>query len=768
MRFEELAYRLDGLAVTVPFHRKLTVVNGFAGTTRRQWAERVLGALQGTPAGSGASLILVDGSGSRVRLVRDLRGGTSVTDLESGEDLAEQIAQGGPIDWLALLGLDPEAAAALMLLDPVTLQSGGDDEATEASAELIEAREVLAKVEVEYQEVFAGHRHLEELRERLAVLDDQIRNFDEELARRRHGQAVRAVQRLEAELALLNGAEPAERVAAEAAITAARAGEDWHRAAEALEQARAAFGERRRLDPRALERALALPTETPPALDALQSVYLSAAQRRAELVARLDEGAASELPAPSAPWMLSLARNDHPELWARAERVRAAKTRAAELSMGLGGTGQHRDMVQELEVAHRAVEEAERAVAGAKIPPLAMAAKRRVAKAQEREHAVLTKAGFVSWLAFQMRRIDVLLEPDALEALRVAELEAQLAASAWGELAGDVDAEAALAARAEVDRYAAELAAAEGSLDATEALRRQLTAEVEPAYAKARRALLEACQPFDVEPEHAASEVSAIVSEARHARLQHALEEAEAAYGDIKARLESLLPAAGLPGPGVRGVPGEHGDLAARVTEVTARAAEAAVHLEIPEATRPPEEVEAELSRARATLARLSRPDWDEHPVVSDTPLPDTQSLMEERSQVLTEAEQAARSLPDIGRLADRREALQRRVAILETSAGTGPKLLSCEEAEMVLLGRFAQARRVGPEAEPVPIVVDDALAGFPRHDKWRLLDLLARLGEASQVIYLTDDPDTLEWAGSRAAEGSAALLRPGAVASVA
>ncbi|HVW31705.1 MAG TPA: hypothetical protein VHL53_04115, partial [Acidimicrobiia bacterium] len=88
-------------------------------------------------------------------------------------------------------------------------------------------------------------------------------------------------------------------------------------------------------------------------------------------------------------------------------------------------------------------------------------------------------------------------------------------------------------------------------------------------------------------------------------------------------------------------------------------------------------------------------------------------------------------------------------------------QLVAAEEAEMVLLGRFAQTRRVGPEAEPVPILVDDALAAFPRHEKTRLLDLLARLGDASQVVYLTDDPETLEWARSRAVTGGLGLLAP-------
>ena len=138
-----------------------------------------------------------------------------------------------------------------------------------------------------------------------------------------------------------------------------------------------------------------------------------------------------------------------------------------------------------------------------------------------------------------------------------------------------------------------------------------------------------------------------------------------------------------------------------------------------------------------------------------------TDKLIEERARVAAELDAAGHSLPDIDRLADRKESLSRRVMILETSTGSGQLLVTAEEAEMVLLGRFAQTRRVGSEAEPIPLLVDDALAAFPRHDKWRLLDLLIRLGEASQVVYLTDDEETLEWARRRSVNGSLGLLAP-------
>ena len=809
MRFEELAYRDGGQAVTIPFHRTLTVLGGLDAELRRRFADRAVAALSGNAAGYGSSLVFVDGSGSRVHLVRDPRGGTTVTDLDSGEDLAEALADGGGhIDWLRLVGL---GSAELLLLDAVHFERdtarpsdpgrpsdpahphvAGTGEG-DGDGELAEARAVLAQVEAEYQQVLGRHRRVAELRAGISRLDDEIRLADEHAARRRYDDAARAVARLEAELAVLRGAEPAERRVAEAAVVAVRLAADHHAATAALDEAKAAFGDRRRLDHRALTRALGLPADMPENLERLQAAFLAASRRRADLVARLDAGAASDLPAPSAPWVITLARQQHPELWARAERVTAARTRAAELSMGLGGAGQHGALVAEIEAAHQIVEEAEREVASTRIKALAVAARRRLAKAKEDEQAVLARAGFVSWLAFQMRRIDVLLEPDALEAMRVAELEHQVAAVAWAELAGDVDPEAALAARAEIERCAEEMAAAEHNVEATELLHREHVDDAELAFAAARAALLDACRSFDVEPEHAVSEVAAIVSEARHARLQQALEDAEAAHRSIEAELEAQLTAAGRPGPG---------HLAARLEAVTGLAAEAALHLEATESTRSPEEVEADLGRARATLARLARPEWENLPAppafpalsTAGAPNPEAATgapnpadadadggpdpagedetdrvarLVEERARVVVEAQAAGRDLPDIDRLADRREALSRRVTVLETSAGTGPLLVAAEEAEMVLLGRFAQTRRVGPEAEPVPVLVDDALAAFPRHEKWRLLDLLARLGEASQVVYLTDDEETLDWARSRAVNGSLGLLAGEPVAPV-
>jgi uncharacterized protein YhaN len=64
--------------------------------------------------------------------------------------------------------------------------------------------------------------------------------------------------------------------------------------------------------------------------------------------------------------------------------------------------------------------------------------------------------------------------------------------------------------------------------------------------------------------------------------------------------------------------------------------------------------------------------------------------------------------------------------------------------------------------------VVNDALAPFGPNDKRRLLDVVAHLSETTQVVYLTDDPDTLAWASGRVASDEITLWRHDGVATVA
>jgi hypothetical protein len=745
MRFVEVAYRRDGLPSGVPLQPGLTVVQGLIGPARREWIERVLGGLLGTRSGDGVTLVLVDSAGNRIRLERDESGAATVTDDATGQELAYSAAHlplDGRFDWFASLGIKPDAARALLVLEASALEGDESFDHYDSEADLDQARRALSELEAEYQAVVGRQDHVRELRQRAAALDEEVRRQEEQWARWRHAQAGAAVRRLETELAVLNGFEPPEKVAAEAVLAAVGAGDRWRRAGAAVEQARAAFGDRSRLDPDTLERALRLPAEVPTGLDSLQASYLSAARCRTELLARIDESGTQ--PAPVLPPGLFLLRPDHPEFWERAERVRATRIQATAMSVSLGGIGRRGELIQELEAAHEAVEEAESELGAVRLPALAIAVRRRLTRARQHELAVLTRAGFVSWFSFQMRRITVHVERDAVEALRSAELELELAELVWSELAGDVDVEVALGARGEIEGYVAAVAAAEEALTA---LRRQLSDEVEPAYAEARRALLDACRLFDVDPEHAVAQVSESVARAGHARLQRALEDADATHLDAEAQLEWHL--AGI------GLAGGPDDRAGRLEELTVRTAEAAGYLETAVTARPAEVVVAELSRARSELISLHRPGFDGGPV--ERPLSEVDALAHDRDRLVEEAVATERGLPDVDRLGDRRETLERRVAVLEAAGRAGYWPLDFDEAEMVLFDRITWARRDGEES--IPVLVDDALVAFAGHDKACLLDLVARLSEGTQIVYLTDDEETVEWARVAAGEGQPVVV---------
>ena len=76
------------------------------------------------------------------------------------------------------------------------------------------------------------------------------------------------------------------------------------------------------------------------------------------------------------------------------------------------------------------------------------------------------------------------------------------------------------------------------------------------------------------------------------------------------------------------------------------------------------------------------------------------------------------------------------------------------------LLGRLTQAATAGPHGDPLPAVLDEVFLRVPAERKWDLLDLLHRLSERHQLIYLSDDPFVAAWA-ARSAGGSLMLLEP-------
>ncbi|MGH8990465.1 MAG: hypothetical protein ACRDZ7_02930 [Acidimicrobiia bacterium] len=609
MRFEELSYRVDGLPpVKASFHPRLSVVGSLGARPRSGWIERALGVLGGTRPGDSVSLAFVDHAGRRVKLERDHHGAARITGVGTGEDFtpdAGDLPLDGRFDWFASVGLDGRSARTLLRVDPAQFKGDAVDP-FEAEDELFDLRSRLAQAEAEYEVALARFRQAGELYRRVGQIDEQLGRLEEEQTRRRHGETLAVVRRLEVETTGRRETVAAELATAGAILAAADAGARWQRAADALEIARLVIGDRPLLEPEAS-----------------------------------DESASEPMP----PEDERLAGDDDPH---------------------------------ELELAHQAVEDAERDLDRARVPGLALSAKLRLARAQRREQAILRAMGLASWLTFQMQRLEFTpasgLDPD-------------------GEAAG----------RPPV---------------------------VDPAVLEAERA--------------------------RDARLRQTLNEAESNFGEAQAHFEAVMADTGLLPPG-----NDPEALAAHVEALTHRAVEAAVHRRHPPTGPALREVEEKLAEAQAALAAYNRPDWNEPSEVGDLPLPDPAPLFEERARLYEEAYRLELALPDVAPMETRRDALRHEIGQLESAARAGFRLRSLEEVEMLLLDRFVDARRVGPEAEPVPLLVDDAFAGFDEDDRVYLLHLLARLSEMTQVVYVTGDPVTLRWAKAEAQTGDVVVIAP-------
>jgi hypothetical protein len=730
MRIEELAYRTGGATRSLTLHPSLTVITGLDAPLRRAWAQRIFELLHGLP------------------LSTDMDGVPETLTLEGGDQV--------PCEWLGRLGVEAERTARHMILEAEALLAEIEDAADPdgENEELRELRALAEAAEAEHRAAIARHHEIDKLRQRHLHLEALVHAGDERVARHRHGHAVLEVSRLEAELALLGGGSAQEREAAQAAVRAARAADAWRAAVKALEEARSAFGSRPLLDPARLALRLTQPTEPPAGLADRHEALLVAIRHRDALLARLREEAAAVLPDTATPWVRELARLDQAELWARAEGVVSERRRLADLAVGLGDpSGAHAVLMTELDALHEAVDQAERAVARTRFPALSKGAKKALAHARDEELAAFERAGFSSWLGLQLRRVDATLQKDAMASLHAAQADLGRSEQAWAAFASDVAVEDALSAREEIEALAATLLAAEAHRGSFEAIRAELDDQVEPAVAAARSALAEIYAPYGLDTDAEPGEVAAIVAEAQLARLQVVLAEVERDHADREDELERFLAEAGLPGPA---------PLATRADIVSAQFGQ---DVNPDDSGRSREEVSRQLAAARDELRSISRPDWNDtdllyelltESVDDDGHLsPDDLALVAERDRVADEIDKLMLELPDEEALAERRYELARRLEGMTNSS----RQVRMEAAEMALIRRFAHTRRAGPEGEPVPLVIDDALASFHVDDKAELLGLVARLSGASQVLYLTADDETIDWAEARHGDGTAALL---------
>jgi hypothetical protein len=566
----------------------------------------------------------------------------------------------------------------------------------------------------------------------------------------------------------------------------------WAQANSRLEEARKRFGHRERLDEATLAQAEATPDRVPAKLDNLVRAYSDAEGRRQALADHLSSLATARLPEPSHPAIVRLASADQDAVWGAARHVLETAAQLDEESLALGGletVGVNLDVATEIEMAHAAVEEAERMLATRRkqgllatggaglvgvatlpimplVAPVALIGaagaalwsfvgpRKHLEEVEADEQTVLKKAGVPTYLSFHMRRIDATIDPSARERLHLSALEHRMALSEWQETAGDLAPADALALEQEVRRYAAAVANLGGAADEIDAVRRELAEVAEPAADKARAGLMRACAPFGVDdPTIAAGMVRQQAELAATAHLQRQLEKAEAEEAAGRDDVENVLAQTGIDGP----------NIAARVAALEEAVAGAHRRDQARTNARSREEVEAELSRLEALARREHRPEWGANIAPDDSEEPDVTDLQRRRDVAAQAYDTALTLVPDVEHLVDRKAAVERRVHVLESSEGgefDSGGGVETEDVRRQLIARLTEARKVAGD-ESLPVVLDEALVRVRGDSKWDLLDLLDRVADKTQIVYLTDDHDVVLWARRRSGGGSLMLLEP-------
>ena len=788
MRFDELVLKIPDDELRVRFHPRMTVLSGLGAPEREALAQSILGSVAGGT--DSTALRYLDGTG---RLVNVLAG--------PGEPVQARHEDDGSVAPLPLSGSSsPTDVRDLMLVQASDLGVVRRTSLADEPPELRDARASLAEITIELEAALAEEHATAAIRAELAALDEQLRLAHDGAARREYAEVLAQLERVRAEAATLQsgtaGVEADRHLLANAEGVRALA-ERWRSAADDLASAAARFGDAERLPEQDREQAAKLPDAPPEALPALVDAVVGAESHRSDLENRLQVLAVAKLPAPSDLLVGELGLLEQGPLWDAADRLVAATTAMQDVQMALGGLGGQDvgpppAVIEEMEAAHLDLEAAEQAAEAVRIPGVAGAGlgvalalagtiatplliplgllvtgavgtvalirpRRRVAQAAAVERRALDRAGVPSYLGFHLRRVDATVDPNTRGTVEVAVSEQRAATLAWEELAGpDVDVHHAKTLEDEVRAYHVALRSLGGAADEIEQIRTDLAERAEPAVAAARAALAEACAAFGLtdddlsEPTTVDARVASAIVRGRAARIQGELEAAEASEREAADGLSTQLRQLGF----------DAGELDARLGALEWAVDRAAEREQARENARPMDVIEAELVTLQAAAGRLKRPEWASVSP-SEAEAPDIEELEERRAKVLAELGEE-QSEVDIVRLADRQAALERRVTSLEARHGVheangDPGAVA--DMQQHLLGRLTRAAAAGPQGDPVPAVLDEVFLRVPAERKWDLLDLLHRLSERHQLIYLTDDPFVAAWASQK--DGEVSLLAP-------
>ncbi len=782
MRLQQLALRVSGDGQKLRFHERLTVIGGIGTVDRQGVVEVVLGTLAGEATVS-SELAYVGITGQRVTVDQTAEGTFHAFHDDGTAAIPPSLH----------LGLSVHELFSLMYIDG--RQLGILQQGPAEPRELSDARAALAALTDQVEAARVARDAAESFRLELGAIDEEIRQIDVGRPRRRYARLLLELERLRAEHAALQS--PLEEAEADRSLAAHLAllrpvATRWRDAARRLSDAVQAFGpDRARLDPHSLAGALTIPDQVPLDLDRRVDDLAAAEGQRASLSARLAGLMAAHLESPSHPDIARLARADQDRIWRVLQRAVETGRRLEAESIALGGLvadGESPAIVQEIESAHAAVGQAEEtiekrrmgvvaaggaAALGAMALPLApfmaplalagsaaaaywsvFAPRQQLAEAQDWETDALVRAGVPTYVSFHLRRLEASTDPALRAGLERAAHDHRRAMAEWRALAGDMSPLEAIELEQEVRSYAKAVADLAGLGNEIGEARRVLTEGIEPAVEQAREALMDLCRPFGIEqPVLAADLVRQLAEVARVARLQEKLERVEAEEREARALVLDVLVRMGY----------VEGDLAQRLQAFEARAVQAEQRVRDRTMGRTVAEVGREIARLEEMARSEHRPEFGQTFTTADGREPDPEQLQMRRDLTSTAYYTAHRLVPDVARIADRKAALERRVAFLEEGSGDvgATSASKVAELERYLQQRLTALRQCGVSGEGLPLVMDDCFAHLRADVKWTMLDLVDRLSGHAQIVYLTQDPEVATWARRRSSTGSIAFLDP-------
>ncbi|GAC1529980.1 MAG: hypothetical protein NVS3B12_03950 [Acidimicrobiales bacterium] len=795
MRVDYVAVGPRPECVRIRFHPRLTVVGGLGTPERAQLTRLVLAAMDGVPSEE-ASARFVVGTGSGV-IARAGDAGWSWVDDDghptpSPRSLLEHDT-----------GLDRHGDVGVAISHNCAAPPS-------IATELAELHARRRALEVEIERAVTRVTGFEDLRASVAHIDDRIAAAVRRRTDALNADLVERVATLRAEVAdASSGTRPEPHPLARDAPQVAELIRRWRVACLALGKERERFGGRPRLDPQALAEALARPSQVPAELQALAAEYEAASADAVALGDRLAALVTAAVGEPSHPAVPRLASHNQGEVWSTARAVLAAGEHLERSSLELGGVrsvGAATGIAAAIDDAHDALSMAEaRAHRRRRITPVGLAVAAAVAgsavlvgpgavvagialmvasvwllavgphwrlrSCRAAEHAALGRAGAPSYLAFQVRRLEVNVNPRATEAFELEALEHRRISGSWRVLAGDLDPVTALAMESEVRAYSAALQAAPGCAAEVAEVRARMTQEAGPIAESARRRLMAACEPFGIiDPVAAVDLVRLHASANVVARAQSALERVEHRTRRLHHELDAALHRLGFPAESIAGADrpdrpdsadtdSPTDDLERRINAFEFAAAEAVSITARSREDRPVDVITAELARAEDELAeRRARQQLDALGIGApqDTD-PELLSLRAERAAAHLQVVAAQQCRSELERLRDRLRAVDRQLA-----AHYGPSRHDSEpDLVATLTDAAAAARTAGPGVETTPVILDEPFCDVHGDRKRAALGAVAALASEVQVLYLTDDEEVLAWARNRALSDDLSVLAP-------